>query len=555
MQLCPFKSTMEKTFLLLLASVLFLVCSRLSPAESKDPADVPDKTDESCFHINDRDLYQSFQEDLTELLDNGKTMKMAALKRQLSRDHGAIELPEMIVKEMTFPELYQKCRQGVLVVGYLFMCEKCGKRHVSPSTGFILTASGVIATAYHVVDRPASEALGAMTSDGKVYAVKEVIAASRIDDIAILKLDGSGFQPLALSANAPVGTSVAMIGHPNRQFYMMTTGMISRYYIRNIEGIDTLRMSATAEIGGGASGGPLLNASGAVVGMASKTLSILGETHDNDHRNLQMVVKQYIPASAILDLLTSHNGSAGEQQHSPRQFITRMEALERNGSWDTLEDEACAWITDHPKELSVSMMLAGRLMKNPGRENRRVAEQILRHILVTNPNSIEVLSVFSRLRYSQGRYSEAVELYRRWLALAPNEVMILNDLAWILSEEMGQHEEALSLVEKALKLAPEDRHSLDTHGVVCRHLKRFHEAEASLKELIRVCKEYGSATRTEIVARFHLAQVYWESERKEEAGRLFQECLGLRKKIKGLSPEQTAIAKQRCKELSIIYEE
>ena len=72
----------------------------------------------------------------------------------------------------------------------------------------------------------------------------------------------------------------------------MTTGIISRYYIRKNEGIETLRMSATAEIGGGASGGPLLNASGAVVGMASKTLSFLGPAHDNDHRVVQMVIKQ-----------------------------------------------------------------------------------------------------------------------------------------------------------------------------------------------------------------------------------------------------------------------
>jgi len=529
-------------------------CGRSSPAKSERPADLPNKTDESCLHINDSALYRSFQQDLTKLFENGKTTKMATLKEQLGRDYGSVELPEMIMEEMTFPELYRKCKGGILIVGRLYMCEKCGKRHVGPATGFVLTASGAIATAYHVVDRSASEALGAMTSDGKVYAVKEVVAASRSDDVAILQLDGSGFQPLTLSAYAPVGTSVAMIGHPSRQFYMLTTGIISRYYTQNNVGIETLWMSATAEIGGGASGAPLLSTSGAVVGMASKTQAVYGGAHDNERGSLQMVIKRYVPASVILDLLTSDNGSAGKHLDSPRQFITRMEALERTGSWDTLEKEAGTWMTDHPNELSISVIFAARLMSRPGQESRRVGEQMLRKILVIDPNSIGGLRVLAKLLHSQGRYSEAVEFYRRWLALAPNDVMVLNDLTWTLSEEMGQHEEALALAEKALKLAPENEHLLDTHAVVCRHLERYDEAEASLKEALRVCREDGSAARRSLVFRFHLAEVYWESGRKEEAGSLFQESLSLQKKIGGLSPEQTAQAKRRCKELSIASE-
>jgi serine protease Do len=553
MQLCHDKSIMKKTFLVLLATAALLACGRSSPAKDEQSSDLQDKTDGSCLHINDSALYQSFLQELTRLFKNGKTTEMSTLERQLGRDHASVELPKITTEEMTFPELYRKCTSGVLIVGYLYTCEKCGQRHVGIATGFVLTASGAIATAYHVVNGPPSEALGAMTSDGKVYAVKEVIAASRIDDVAILQLEGSGFQALAISASAPVGASVAMIGHPDRQFYMMTTGTISRYYIQKNEGIETLRMSATAEIGGGASGGPLLNASGAVVGMASKTLSFLGPAHDNDHRVVQMVIKQYVPASVILDLLTSDSGSAMEQPDSPRRFITRMEALARSGSWDTLENEAGIWITEHPSELYTPIVVAGRLMTKPGREGRRVGERILRRVLATDPNSIDGLRVLSRLLYSQKRYPEAVELYRRWLTLAPNEVMVLNDLAWTLSEEMGQYEEALELAEKALKLAPENMTLLDTYAVICWHLKRYDEAETSLKEALRACRKAGSATRRSIVFSFHLAEVYWESGRKEEAGSLFQECLGLQEKTGGLSPEQMAQAKRRCKELAIGY--
>ena len=539
---------------MLLGTAILLACVRPSLAKSDRPANLPDKIDESYFHINDSALLQSFLHDLTEQFENGKTVKMEALRRQLVHNHGSVELPKMIMEEMTLPDLYRQCKNSVLIVGSIYMCKKCGKRHLNPASGFILTSSGAVATAYHVVDRSESEAFGAMTFDGKVYLVKEVIEASSIDDVAILQLDGSGFQPLTLSANAPVGTSVAMIGHPSLQFYMLTTGTISRYYTRKNAGIETLWMSATSEISAGASGAPLLNASGAVVGMAVSTRPVYAKTHDNEPGSLQMVIEQYVPASVIHDLLTSDVGSKAEHPDSPRRLITRMEALERSGSWDTLENEVGIWITDHPNEPSTSIMVAARLMTKPSQESRRVGERIFRLILASDPNSIDGLRVLSKLLYSQRRYSEAVELYRQWLALAPNEVMVLNDLAWTLSEEMGQYEGAFELAEKALKLAPENMNLLDTHAVVCWHLKRYDEAEASLKEAIRVCREDGSVTRESVVYRFHLAEVYWESGRKEEAGSLFQECLGLQEKIGGLSPEQTAQAKRRCKEFSIISE-
>ena len=81
MQLCPDKSIMNKKFLLLLASAILLACNRSSPAKGEHPADLPDETDESCLHINDRDLHQSFQQELTELFENGKTTKMATQHR------------------------------------------------------------------------------------------------------------------------------------------------------------------------------------------------------------------------------------------------------------------------------------------------------------------------------------------------------------------------------------------------------------------------------------------------------------------------------------------
>jgi serine protease Do len=498
-------------------------------------ADLQNQTDESCPHINDSLLYRSFHDGLTELFEDGKTASLATLKRELARDHVRLELPRTVTEEMSLPKLYDQCQRGVLIVGCLYMCEKCGKRHVGPATGFVLTSSGAIATAYHVVDKTESEALGAMTPDGKVYAVKEVIAASKIDDVAVLQLDGADFHALPLTANAPVGTSVAMIGHPSRQFYMLTTGIISRYYTRTNTGIDTLWMSATAEIGGGASGGPLLNMAGAVVGMASKTQSIYAGAHGSERRGVQMVIRQYVPASVILELLRSDQARGDSYQESPRQFMTRMAALEQSGSWDTYENEAKAWVADHPDELSTSMGLAGRLMRNPDRERRRVAEIILRQVLVNHPNSMDGLQMLAVLLQTRGCHLEAIEFYQRLLAQQPKDVKALNNLAWALSKEMGQHEQALVLVEEALVLAPEYADLVDTHGVICFRLKKYEAAIDSLTKSVRL---YPPDARAGVGSRYYLVKALEAVGRADEARTCLDQCLNLHERIRGLTPEQ-----------------
>ena len=50
--------------------------------------------------------------------------------------------------------------------------------------------------------------------DGKVAPVKSVLAASEADDIAVVQVEGEGFQPLSVAAAARIGSPVTVISHP-----------------------------------------------------------------------------------------------------------------------------------------------------------------------------------------------------------------------------------------------------------------------------------------------------------------------------------------------------
>src|SRR5690606_27649974 len=94
---------------------------------------------------------------------------------------------------------------------------------------------------------PDRATLVAMTADGRVHPVREVLASSAVDDVAIIKLDGEGFTPLPLSTNAPVGADIFVISHPDRRFFTFSKGMVARYGTIHRERTETSMLEITAD--------------------------------------------------------------------------------------------------------------------------------------------------------------------------------------------------------------------------------------------------------------------------------------------------------------------
>ncbi|MCY3023826.1 MAG: serine protease [Planctomycetota bacterium] len=162
---------------------------------------------------------------------------------------------------------------------------------------------GVCVTNYHVVNAPKWETLVAMTSDGRVLPVKKVLAASQPDDVAIIQVDADNLVPLALAPDAPVGSRVRVLHHPDGRFYTLTEGMVARYFTTHKGGGHTTMMAITADYARGSSGGPVFDDRGAVVGMVASTTSIYYEEKEGRKENLQMVIKECVPAANVLKLI------------------------------------------------------------------------------------------------------------------------------------------------------------------------------------------------------------------------------------------------------------
>ena len=253
--------------------------------------------------IDDRGLKSKFQQGLEGLFNAKKATSLKNLTKQLTRPKAKVQLPEIGTQKLSPGKIYENCKPSVLMIGRLYKCGKCTNWHVSSASGFAITESGVIATNHHVVENSDGVALGAMDHTGKTYVVSEVLAANKADDVAILQLRDAKLTPLPLAVKAPVGTPINVISHPDGRYFTMTKGDVSRYFLaRSKEGV-AQRMAITADYAKGSSGAPVLDNSGAVVGMVSATNSIYYKQTRGHQENLQMVIKSCIPVDAIRRLL------------------------------------------------------------------------------------------------------------------------------------------------------------------------------------------------------------------------------------------------------------
>lgn len=204
---------------------------------------------------------------LQRLRDLGEALDDQQVRRQLRRKSVALTLDEPPTAELTPAEIYRRRRDSVVIIGTLR-----GDGGVAVATGVILDASGVVATAYHVIDKPPPVvARGVMTRSGEMYAVREILAADKPGDAVLLKIEASGLTAAPLSHGDPEGTPVTVIAHPSSNFYSLTHGYISRYWALTSHGELSSRMSVTADFADGASGGPIFNPCGAVTGLVSAT--------------------------------------------------------------------------------------------------------------------------------------------------------------------------------------------------------------------------------------------------------------------------------------------
>ena len=153
------------------------------------------------------------------------------------------------------------------------------------------------------------------------------------------------------------------------------------------------------------------------------------------------------------------------------------------------------------------------------REAQRHADayRVLQQGLEKLPNHPDLLYETAMLADKNGKHDAAERLLRKLIQLKPDHAHAYNALGYSLLERNERIAEALTLVEKALQLAPEDAAIMDSVGWGYYRNGRLDDSVNMLR------RAYAGNPDPEVAS--HLGEVLWMRGDKDEAQKVWQDSL------------------------------
>lgn len=176
-------------------------------------------------------------------------------------------------KTIDTKKIIGKCRKGVVRLVFLrtIQDESTGESHdiaIPAGSGFVISKDGYLLTAQHIIGEMSGfEGPGVITDDGRTLqaSLLQPYPSDSGPDIGMLKIDNPvnlSHLSIAEVDSLELGEGVVVLGYPEKDL-TVTQGIINTLSRKR----ETFRISAT--VSGGASGSPVLNSDGKVIGIVT----------------------------------------------------------------------------------------------------------------------------------------------------------------------------------------------------------------------------------------------------------------------------------------------
>lgn len=175
--------------------------------------------------------------------------------------------------EMTAAEVYDKVNDSIVGIT---IYNSAGDG--SQASGVFYSEDGYIVTNDHIYAEIGAPKFKVYTSDGKEYDAV-FVAGDQISDLAIIKIEGSGFAPAEFGDSDQIvyGENVVAIGRPSDATHAssITKGVISSTgrRVNTSSNYSAKLIQTDSAINPGSSGGALVNMYGQVIGITSSKLA------------------------------------------------------------------------------------------------------------------------------------------------------------------------------------------------------------------------------------------------------------------------------------------
>jgi tetratricopeptide (TPR) repeat protein len=230
-----------------------------------------------------------------------------------------------------------------------------------------------------------------------------------------------------------------------------------------------------------------------------------------------------------------------------RLLLTRLRLLRDDKSWPRLKEIVDDWCEKNFSQTQTAVYIFDELSRSKEVEGRQMAEEFSRCVLKNDENSAVLMMRLGTLLQASGRTSEAAVLYKRVLDKQADDLIAINNLAWILCEDQKNPQEALELAQRGLKKAPEYVDLLDTRGRAFDRLGRFGDAAEDFKKCVSL---YPAGAPGRVSSHFHLGRSLADLGEKNQAIEQLNRAIELNKEVGALDGSDLAEAHKLLEKLT-----
>jgi putative PEP-CTERM system TPR-repeat lipoprotein len=180
-------------------------------------------------------------------------------------------------------------------------------------------------------------------------------------------------------------------------------------------------------------------------------------------------------------------------------------------------------VETHPDSEIGHMLLARSYMDD--KQNQKALVE-LKTVVANNSKNENALLIMGMIYSDETNYSAARDTYEKILVINPASSPVLNNLAYIDSEYLGDLDRAYELAKKARELIPGDPSAADTLGWILCKRGQYPSAQTLLQESANQLPD-------EPEVQFHLGWAFYMSGQEGPAQLAFQRALKSGKEFRG----------------------
>jgi tetratricopeptide (TPR) repeat protein len=250
------------------------------------------------------------------------------------------------------------------------------------------------------------------------------------------------------------------------------------------------------------------------IAVAEANLRRLLELDYRDKNGVRMYLGQIAEEqSNFSDALRWYDEVEAGEQYLPAQ-IRYAQVLAKQGGLDKARRHL-QQLAEQNSGQKVPLVLAEAQLLREANEVQE-AFQLLGKALEAQPENPEILYDYAMLAERIDRVDILESSMRKVIAARPDHAHAYNALGYSLADRNVRLDEALQLIEMALKLAPQDSFIIDSMGWVLYRMGQNAQAVQYLRQA------FAGRPDAEIAA--HLGEVLWVSGEREEAEKIWKDA-------------------------------